>query len=44
LEEFEHWWNHDEEFAFRKSLSQELGIGGFRKEDIKRMGSGIFLG
>ena len=44
FEEFELWWNHDSGTVFRKKLAQELGIGGLRKEDIKSMGAGTFLG
>ena len=42
LEEFAEWWNVDS--LLKKRLSRELGLGGFKKEDIKSLGGGVFLG
>lgn len=45
FEEFEQWWNHgNAETQFRKNLAHHLGLGGLEKEDLKKMGPGIFLG
>jgi len=42
LNEFEHWWNHDTDSAYRKNLAKELAIGG--EGDIKEIGTGVMFG
>jgi hypothetical protein len=45
FEEFEQWWNHgNTQTQFRNNLAKQLGLGGLEKEDLKKMGPGIFLG
>jgi glycerol-3-phosphate dehydrogenase len=43
-EAFEQWWNESADSPFRKKLSQELGLVGKSKDELKKIGGGVFFG
>jgi hypothetical protein len=44
FEEFELWWNQSRDTQFHKNLCQELSLHAIHNEDLKKIGTGTFLG